>query len=176
MDLPSGFHSKGESSSISSSTPLVCKLVKSLYGLKQASRQWNAKLSATILQLGFTQSQANHSLFVHADGYSFTALLVYVDDMIITGNDSVCVVKLKSLLDQKFGITDLGSLKHLIHLILLFPFLKSPMQILHQLEIPPELTKLKSTFTTMLAIQPPYHHLQWLLPMPQGHLMTLQIA
>ena len=116
MDLPSGFHSKGESSSISSSTPLVCKLVKSLYGLKQASRQWNAKLSATILQLGFTQSQANHSLFVHADGYSFIALLVYVDDMIITGNDSACVLKLKSLLDQKFGIKDLGSLKYFLGL------------------------------------------------------------
>ena len=108
MDLPPSFHSKGESSS---STPLVCKLVKSLYGLKQASRQWNAKLSTTILQLGFKQSQADHSLFVHTDGSSFTALLVYVDDMIITRNDPACVAKLKSLLDQKFGIKDLGSLK-----------------------------------------------------------------
>ena len=68
------------------------------------------------MQLGFKQSQADHSLFVHADGFSFTALLVCVDDMIITGNDSACVAKLKSLLDQKFGIKDLGSLKYLLGL------------------------------------------------------------
>ena len=92
MDWPPSFHSKGESSS---STPLERKLVKSLYGLKQASRQWNAKLSTTILQLGFTQSQADHSLFVHSNGSSFTALLVYVDDMIVTSNDPDCVAALK---------------------------------------------------------------------------------
>ena len=108
MDLSPRFHSKGESYS---STLLECKLVKSLYGLKQASRQWNAKLSATILQLGFIQSQEDHALFVHSNGSSFIALLVYVDDMIITGNDPNCVATLKSLLDQKFGIKDLGSLK-----------------------------------------------------------------
>lgn len=54
MCLPLGFHSKGELPSSSSSVPLVCKLVKSLYGLRQTSRQWYAKLLATILQLGFT--------------------------------------------------------------------------------------------------------------------------
>ena len=92
MDLSPRFHSKGESYS---STPLECKLVKSLYGLKQASRQWNTKLSTTILQLGFTQSQADHSLFVHSNGSSFTALLVYVDNMIVTSNDPDCVAALK---------------------------------------------------------------------------------
>ena len=116
MDLPPGFHSKGESSTSTYAAPLVCKLVKSIYGLKQASRQWNAKLFATIMQLGFKQSQAGHSLFVYSNGSSFTALLVYVDDMIITGNDSACVAKLKTLLDQKFGIKDLGSLKYFLGL------------------------------------------------------------
>ena len=116
MDLPPGFHSKGESSTSTYAAPLVCKLVKSIYGLKQASRQWNAKLSATIMQLGFKQSQADHSLFVHSNGSSFTTLLVYVDDMIIIGNDSACVAKLKTLLDQKFGTKDLGSLKYFLGL------------------------------------------------------------
>ena len=66
MILPPGFHSKRESSASISSKPLVCKLVKSLYGLKQVSWQWNAKLSSTILNLGFTPSQADHPLFVHS--------------------------------------------------------------------------------------------------------------
>ena len=120
MTLPPSFHSKGECSTSSSgpkvATLKVCKLVKSLYGLRQASRQWYTKLSATITQLGFVQSQVDHSLFVHSKGSLFTALLVYVDDMIITGNDLDCVASLKSVLDQKFGIKDLGSLKYLLGL------------------------------------------------------------
>ena len=113
MNLPPGYHNKGESIS---SALMVCKLVKSLYGLKQASRQWNAKLFATISALGFKQSQADHSLFVHSSGSNFIALLIYVDDMIITSNDLACVANLKQVLDQKFGIKDLGSLKYFLGL------------------------------------------------------------
>lgn len=109
MSLPSSFHSKGGClTSASSSTPTVCKLVKSLYGLRQASRQWSTKVSSTIQQLGFIQSQVDHSLFVYAKGPLFTALLAYVDDMVITGIDPSYVVTLKSVLDAKFGIKDLG--------------------------------------------------------------------
>ena len=68
MSLPPGFHSKGECDSASSTTPRVCKLVKSLYGLRQASRQWYTKLLATIKELGFVQSHADHFLFVHNKG------------------------------------------------------------------------------------------------------------
>ena len=116
MTLPLGFHSKGECSSPHSSAPLVCKLVNSLYGLKQASRQWNAKLFATILQPGFTQSEADHSLFIHCNGDLFTALLVYVDDMVLTGNNPNCIASIKAVLDQKSRIKDLGSLKYFLGL------------------------------------------------------------
>ena len=78
--------------------------------------QWNAKLFATILQLGFIQSKANHSLFVYFNGDLFTTLLVYVDDMVLTGNDPSCIASIKSVLDQKFGINDLGSLIYFLGL------------------------------------------------------------
>ena len=53
---------------------------------------------------------------MHTDGHLFTALLVYVNDTIITGNNPNCVATLKSLLDKKFGIKDLGSLKFFLGL------------------------------------------------------------
>jgi len=74
--------------------------------LKQALRQWYVKLSATILELGFKKSRADYSLFVHSLGSSFTALSVYVDNILVTSNDPNCIIALKNLLDQKFGIKD----------------------------------------------------------------------
>lgn len=90
---------------------MVCKLQKSLYGLKQASRQWNAKLSQVLLASGYVQSKADYSLFVKAIGPSFTAILVYVDDLVLAGNDLIEITKMKQLLDDKFSIKDLGNLK-----------------------------------------------------------------
>ena len=53
---------------------------------------------------------------MHSKGSLFIAILVYVDDMVITSNDHACVVSFKSVLDQKFGIKDLGSLKYFLGL------------------------------------------------------------
>nr|KYP73016.1 Retrovirus-related Pol polyprotein from transposon TNT 1-94 [Cajanus cajan] len=74
---------------------LVCKLKKSLYGLKQASRQWNQKLNSALLALGYIQSSADHSLFIKKEKSSFTALLVYVDDIVLTGNSLAEINKFK---------------------------------------------------------------------------------
>jgi len=65
----------------------VCKLKRALYGLKQANREWFAKLSSFLLSMGYTQSMNDHSLFINSSERSFTTLLVYVDDIILAGND-----------------------------------------------------------------------------------------
>jgi len=65
----------------------VCWLCKSLYGLKQAPRQWFAKLSSKPLEYGFNRSYADYSLFTHKNGENFMALLVYVNDVVLIGNN-----------------------------------------------------------------------------------------
>lgn len=63
----------------------VCWLKRSLYGLKQAGRQWNKEFGKKLRGLGFIQSFSDHCLFLKHTPKSFTALLVYVDDVLITG-------------------------------------------------------------------------------------------
>lgn len=88
MDLPLGYDTQGQSN-------LVCKLQKSIYGLKQASRQWFHKLTEALLLVGYTQSLADYSVFtLHHEGH-FTAVLVYVDDTLIAGDHLPTIEALK---------------------------------------------------------------------------------
>jgi transposase InsO family protein len=89
----------------------VCKLLKSLYGLKQASRQWFEKLTTFLYAQGFTQATSDHTLFIKSTASSFTALLVYVDDIILAGTSLTIFDELKLALDQTFRIKNLGQLK-----------------------------------------------------------------
>jgi len=100
MHLPPGVHSNLPG--------VVCKLEKSLYGPKQASRQWYEKLSMVLLQQGFTHSENDYSLFCKKTGDSVVFLAVYVDDILITGNNAAEISSLKAFLDRTFKIKDLG--------------------------------------------------------------------
>ncbi|XP_057968170.1 uncharacterized mitochondrial protein AtMg00810-like [Malania oleifera] len=108
MELPTRLAIKGEHK--------VCKLLKSLYGLKQASRQWFAKLCTALLGYGFTRGNSDKSLFIKKSKSSFIALLVYVDDVLLASDSLLEIDLLKNFLHDKFTIKDLGELKYFLGL------------------------------------------------------------
>ncbi|KAG7564815.1 Retrotransposon Copia-like N-terminal [Arabidopsis suecica] len=113
MDLPPGYTPPpGETLPPNA----VWRLHKSLYGLKQASRQWNKKFSDVLLAAGFTQSESDHTLFVKHVNNIFIALLVYVDDILIASNSDAAVSDLKSVLAASFKLKDLGQAKYFLGL------------------------------------------------------------
>jgi Reverse transcriptase (RNA-dependent DNA polymerase)/gag-polypeptide of LTR copia-type/GAG-pre-integrase domain len=103
MSQPPGFHDQQFPSH-------VCRLHKALYGLKQSPRAWYQKLRTTLLAFGFCTSCSDPSLFVYRHDNHTMYLLVYVDDIVLTGNNTSLITQIVHLLDQKFTIKDLGKL------------------------------------------------------------------
>ncbi|CAL1404258.1 unnamed protein product [Linum trigynum] len=94
----------------------VCLLHRSLYGLKQAPRAWFDKFQSTILTLGFSQSLNDPSLFTRVTSTGIVALLLYVDDMVVTGDDAAGIQLLKEGLQAAFDLKDLGTLTYFLGL------------------------------------------------------------
>ncbi|KAL0360389.1 UNVERIFIED_CONTAM: putative mitochondrial protein [Sesamum radiatum] len=94
----------------------VCKLKRSLYGLKQASRHWNLELTNKLVAFGFKQSQHDHCLFLKDADDSLFSLLVYVDDVLLTNSSEAQIAIVKRFLDSAFTIKDLGPAKYFLGL------------------------------------------------------------
>ena len=94
----------------------VCKLKRSLYGHKQAPRAWFDKFHTSTLQAHFHQSPSDSSLFIHRTTRGCTMLLIYIDDMIISGNNTVGIAYLKIHLMHAHQMKDLGSLTYFLGL------------------------------------------------------------
>ena len=92
----------------------VCGLKKSLYGLKQSPRAWFGRFTKVMKAFGYHQSNSDHTLFIKNQQGKIIALIVYVDDMIVTGNDPEERRALKDYLFREFEMKDLGSLKYFL--------------------------------------------------------------
>ena len=95
---------------VSHDSEYVCKLKKALYGFKQAPRAWFEKFSIVIQSLGFVSGSHDSALFINCTDTGHIILSLYVDDMIIIGNDIDDISVLKTKLARQFEMKDLSYL------------------------------------------------------------------
>eukprot|EP00252_Welwitschia_mirabilis_P028029 TRINITY_DN992_c0_g1_i5.p1 TRINITY_DN992_c0_g1~~TRINITY_DN992_c0_g1_i5.p1 ORF type:complete len:816 (+),score=171.97 TRINITY_DN992_c0_g1_i5:277-2448(+) len=108
MHQPEGFINK-------QCPDFVCRLNKSLYGLKQAPRQWYRKFDTFMKELSYQKSQLDHCVYFSGNVSSkFVILLLYVDDMLIAGNDEAEIKRLKMEMGKHFAMKDLGHAKKIL--------------------------------------------------------------
>ena len=88
----------------------MLRLKKALYGLRQAPRAWNARLDATLKNLGFEQSAHEHAIYGRGHGGARLLIGVYVDDLVITGSNPADINRFKDEMKAQFLMSDLGLL------------------------------------------------------------------
>lgn len=108
IKMPQGFSNPNDTR--------VCRLRKYLYGLKQAPRCWFAKLTEALVKYGFSQTHSDSSLFIYSKNNTSLCILVYVDDLIISGDSTNAINTFKAYLSTCFHMKDLGILKYFLGL------------------------------------------------------------
>nr|KYP39692.1 Retrovirus-related Pol polyprotein from transposon TNT 1-94 [Cajanus cajan] len=108
MEVPPGVQLAPSKESV------VCKLKKALYGLKQSPRAWFGRLTLAMKKFGYKQSNSDHTLFIKHTKGKVAILIVYVDDMVLTGDDVEEMKLLEKRLAAEFEMKDLGQLKYFL--------------------------------------------------------------
>ena len=98
---------------------MLCKLKRSIYGLKQASRSWNTRFDQTIKSYGFDQYPNESCVYKKCDGSLVVFLVLYVDDILLIGNDVGVLSSVKLWLSNQFDMKDLGEASHILWIKLL---------------------------------------------------------
>ena len=106
VDIPEGLNVKEPTTH--ADQRIVCRLVKSIYGLKQSPRAWYGKINQFFVDHGFERSEQDHNVYIHT--IFKLILLLYVDDLVITAPSLEDVNWIRSLLHEEFEMTDLGPL------------------------------------------------------------------
>ena len=106
MKQPKGFEQDGPNGE-----PMVCKLVKAIYGLKQGARRWIATLRQGLIEMGFTCSEFDAGVFYLSEGDDKLIMLTYVDDLIIADNSPRLREKVMNKVHAKWETTDVGELE-----------------------------------------------------------------
>jgi hypothetical protein len=101
MTQPKGFATKGKEH-------MRCHLRKSVYGLKQASRQWYLKFDETIRSFDFKENEEDNCIYAKFRNGKFNFLILYVDDILLTSSDVNLLLETKRFLSSNFDIKDLG--------------------------------------------------------------------
>jgi len=108
MEQPTSF--------IQTNSSLLCQLKKSLYGLKQAPQAWYAKMDSFLLETGFSRCHFDNTVYTKKVGKSLKILVLYVDDLILTGSDPNLINHVNSNLKNKFEMIELGHLHYFLGL------------------------------------------------------------
>jgi hypothetical protein len=102
------YMAKPEGFAIEHKEHMGCRLKKSIYGLKQALRQWYLKFDEFVKKIGFVENQMDNCIDVKIKGSMFIILVLYVDDILLASNDKNFLFETKGFFSSNFDMKDLG--------------------------------------------------------------------
>ena len=106
MKQPEGYHQGGPN--------VVCKLHKSLYGLKQSARQWNKKLHSVLDSMGFKHVLSDNSIYIYSRNQVKLIVPIFIDDITLVSKDDAAMDSTVQELSKHFKLCDLGATTFLL--------------------------------------------------------------